>query len=583
MHPGRNGSVADRVSRFTTERLPRACLRLADAADRPAIYRLRHEVYARELGQHPINAAGRLSDALDERNDYIVADYDGVLAGFVSLTPPGGRYSVDKYVERDELPFPADELWEVRLLTVAEPWRNTPLASLLMHAAFRYVESRGGERIVAIGRREVLPLYRKAGFEPLGRSIDSGAVRFELMTVTVDGARRAVERRKTLVDWLVRQVDWRLPFAVHAPAACFHGGAFWDALGPRFDGLERRGRIITADVLDAWFPPAPGVIAALREDLPFLLRTSPPTDCGGLLSAISAARGVPRECLVPGAGSSSLIFLAFLHWCQPSTRALLLDPTYGEYAHVLERVIGCRVDRLPLSRETGYRLDLDELVLRLRQHYDLVVLVNPNSPTGQHVPRCDLEAVLRTAPRSTRIWIDETYVEYAGRDQSLEAFAAAQDQVVVCKSMSKVYALSGARVAYLVGSRGLMAELRARTPPWAVSLPAQLAAVRSLEDPAYYADRYQETHRLRSDLSAVLHDRFPDWDVLPGIANFQLCHLPQRGPTAADVVRRCRQQGVFLRDAGSMSPHLGEHTLRIAVRNAEENRRIISTLELTAS
>src|SRR5205085_4484533 len=137
-------------------------------------------------------------------------------------------------------------------------------------------------------------------------------------------------------------------------------------------------------------------------------------------------------------------------------------------------------------------------------NYDLMVLVNPNSPTGRHISRSHLEDVLRRAPLGTRVWIDETYVEYAGADQSLESFAARSENVIVCKSMSKVYALSGARVAYLCAGAHQLEELRAITPPWVVSLPAQVAAVRALQDPSYYADRYRETAALRQELSLRL-------------------------------------------------------------------------------
>src|SRR5262249_33508080 len=154
--------------------------------------------------------------------------------------------------------------------------------------------------------------------------------------------------------------------------------------------------------------------------------------------------------------------------------------------------------------------------------YDLIVLVNPNSPTGRHVPREKLERVLRKAPARTRVWIDETYVEYAGPNESLERFAAGSLNVVVCKSMSKVYALSGARAAYLCGASGMMDDLRAINPPWAVGLLAQVAAVAAMQDPDYYAARYTETHRLRHELAEQI-SRFIGWEVLPGVANFLLC------------------------------------------------------------
>src|SRR5439155_18190815 len=129
-----------------------------------------------------------------------------------------------------------------------------------------------------------------------------------------------------------------------------------------------------------------------------------------------------------------------------------------------------------------------------------VVIVNPNSPTGRHMSGKNLEAALRETPSQTRIWIDETYVEYAGENESLEQFAAISENVIVCKSMSKVYALSGARAAYLCAGPHQLEALRAITPPWVISLPAQVAAVRALRDPGYYAVRYAETAALRDDL-----------------------------------------------------------------------------------
>src|SRR6185295_17896020 len=103
-----------------------------------------------------------------------------------------------------------------------------------------------------------------------------------------------------------------------------------------------------------------------------------------------------------------------------------------------------------------YRVDVSALCDRIRKgRHELVIIVNPNSPTGQHVPREGLESMLKRIPPRTRIWIDETYIEYAGPEQSLEQFAVRRDNVVICKSMSKVYALSGMRVAYLCGNPGI--------------------------------------------------------------------------------------------------------------------------------
>lgn len=546
--------------------------------DREEIYRIRHDIYARELRQHQTNAAGRLTDALDDHNLYLVARCGGALAGFVSITPPTApALSIDKYVARSALPYAVDDgLYEIRLLTVLRPHRGQNVAMLLMYGAFRWVESHGGRQIAAIGRREVLDLYLKAGLRSIGRSTTSGEVTYEFLHVTIDELRARADDFADLFKRLESRTDWRLQFPFHQPAPCFHGGAFFEAVGEHFDDLSRHQNIINADVLDAWFSPAPGVLQALQAELPWLLRTSPPTACSGLVQAIAEARGVAPANLLPGGGSSDLIFRAFRQWLTPRSHALILDPTYGEYAHVLEKVIRCRVDRLPLEPAHGWAVDLDRLEAALADRYDLVVLVNPNSPTGRHVPREDLERLLRRAPSSTRVWVDETYVDYVGAGESLEHFAAKSENIVVCKSMSKVYALSGARVAYLCAGPHQLEELRAITPPWVVSLPAQVAAVRALASRAYYADRYAETRRLRAALAAALSAL--GWDVLPGVANFLLARLPARGPDAETLVRACRQHGLFLRNAALMGTSLGSHAVRIAVKDAATNARMVEII-----
>jgi histidinol-phosphate/aromatic aminotransferase/cobyric acid decarboxylase-like protein len=354
---------------------------------------------------------------------------------------------------------------------------------------------------------------------------------------------------------------------------CYHGGAFFEAVGDDFATLERSRTVVNADVLDAWFPPSPVAIAAVRRYLPWLLRTSPPTGCEGLTRAIAGARRVDPAHVLPAGGSSTLIFLALRQWLTLRSRVLLLDPTYGEYAHVLHNVIGCHVERLALARENGYAVDPDRLFAAIGRQHDLVIIVNPNNPTGAHVPRDVLEDVLSRIPARTKVWVDEAYVDYVGAEQSLERFATRTDNVVVCKSMSKVYALSGARVAYLCGAARLVAELRPLLPPWAVSLPGQVAAVAALRDPMYYARRYRETHRLRERLAEMLRAAGAG-DVVPSVANWILCHLAPDGPAAADVVARCREQGVFLRDVGPMGSRLGTHALRTAVKDDATNARI---------
>lgn len=555
-------------------------LRAATPEDLEWIHELRHRVYARELGQHVPDPSGRLRDGLDGDNVYLVAARGADRIGFVSLTPPWlGRYALDKYLTRDELPLLTEgDLFEVRILTVEPRWRTTAAAPLLMYAALRWIAARGGRRVVAMGRTELLTMYLAAGLRPVGRTVHSGALTFEVLTGSVTELTKVtMDRYGTMLERLRSEVDWRLdmPFAPR-PDGCEHGGASFTAIGTDFRSLHRRHQVVAADVLDAWFPSAPGVRAALAEDPAWAARTSPPTGAEGLLAEIATARELQTETLAVGAGSSDLIFRAFGQWLTPQSRVLLMDPGYGEYAHVTERVIGCRVDRFRLRREDGWRIDPARLSAAVASgRYDLVVVVNPNNPTGRHAPAAELRSVIAAAPARTRWWIDEAYLGYVDLTESLAGLAATDPRVVVCSSLSKMYALSGMRAAYLVAEPTTAARLRLRTPPWPVSLPAQLAAVAALRDPAYYSDCWLRTHALRRQLAADLAGLDEAVVVEEGVANFLTVTLPSGGPSAAQVVNECRRRDVYLRDLSPLSSAYQGRTVRIAVKDTAENARIV--------
>jgi histidinol-phosphate/aromatic aminotransferase/cobyric acid decarboxylase-like protein len=188
----------------------------------------------------------------------------------------------------------------------------------------------------------------------------------------------------------------------------------------------------------------------------------------------------------------------------------------------------------------------------------------------------ELQSIIEATPSSTRFWIDETYIEYVGSAHSLEQFGCQRKNVVVCKSMSKGYALSGVRSAYLCASPEILEPLRALTPPWAVSLPGQVAAVKALEDPDYYQAQYQATALARESMARDLQEL--GLEVIPSVANFLLTFLPADGPTAAQVIQHCRRSGVHLRDASNMGSALGTHALRTAVKSPQQNSQIVTAI-----
>lgn len=505
---------------------PVPCVELVtDEAVRVEIYKARHQVYALELGQYPANSEGQLKDDTDAYNHYIVGTVHGTVAGFIAITPPGHRKAMEKHQ------LSADpSAYELRLLTVLKRYRGQGLSNVLMYAAIRFVEASGGDLVDVCARKEVVPLYQAVGLSATSSTTYGvGAVQYVHMRAPLARIRAAIGLRRP-------RCTWKLPMGMEPYQPCVHGGA-------GLDTLSVDPSAVNSDVLDAWFPPPPGVLESVTlEDL----RTTPPARASDLVDALSSARGVPPETLVLGAGSSDLIYRAFYAWLTPASSVLLVTPTYAEYEHIL-KTIGCAVTACALDAVPA-------------GHFDLAVVVNPNSPTGVYTALPPISA--------HRIWVDETYIDYMDASLSLEREVLARINLVVCKSMSKAYGLSGMRVGYLCSHPVNLESIRARTPPWIVSRVAQKVAVHALRNPEYYLQRYRETADLRARLTEGL--RRCEWQVTEGsVANFVLCRPPF---PLAPFLEFAARSGVHLRT-------IDERTLRIAVQAPAALHTIMRTVE----
>jgi histidinol-phosphate/aromatic aminotransferase/cobyric acid decarboxylase-like protein len=111
-------------------------------------------------------------------------------------------------------------------------------------------------------------------------------------------------------------------------------------------------------------------------------------------------------------------------------------------------------------------------------------------------------------------------------------------------------------------------------PPWAVSLPAQVAAIEALNDPTYYERRYRQTHTLRTQLVHEL-SQCSQVHVYPSITNFVLVETQS---SAQEILDHMRKSNVFVRNCDSMGFRFADRYLRIAVKRRVENVRIVKAL-----
>ncbi|MDH4187640.1 MAG: threonine-phosphate decarboxylase CobD [Nitrospira sp.] len=301
----------------------------------------------------------------------------------------------------------------------------------------------------------------------------------------------------------------------------------------------------------------------------------PDPDCWQIRAVLAQECGVDPNMILVGNGSTELIHL--LPQVLEFKSALIIGPTFEEYAKALTDA-GSSFQYVHAGREDGFRPPLSEAVGKLssrRSSFDAVFLCNPNNPTGQVLTRQVVREFAEAVARQ-RAWlvVDEAFIDYCPA-QSVVSLANEFPRMVVLRSLTKFYAMPGLRIGYLAGDSKVVARLKNRQPPWSVNSLAQEAALAVLRDPAYAAKSrsFMKSERARFQRSLRT---LPGLRVYPSAANFVQVELPA-AVDAVEVAEQLVVEKLLVRDC-SMLPGLSNRMIRLAVRTAKENRRLISAL-----
>ncbi len=292
----------------------------------------------------------------------------------------------------------------------------------------------------------------------------------------------------------------------------------------------------------------------------------PEPDCVRLREQIGNSLAVESDQIIFGNGATELVFL--MAAALRPKRALLFAPTYAEYEEAL-LAYGCECRYYPLKEENGF-LPEEDFWERITPELDLVVICNPNNPTGRLLGRDFIAGVLERCRKTGSIlFLDESFMELTGKKEeaSAEPFLRSE-QLLLLKSMTKTYAMAGLRLGYAAGgSRELMERMDRYKPSWNVSIPAQAAGEAALSEEAYLERSVRYIEGERKFLLDGLR-QFP-LQVYDGAANY-LFFSGRR----EDLKEALLEQGILIRDCRNYRG-LGAGHYRIAVRTREENRLLI--------
>jgi len=339
-------------------------------------------------------------------------------------------------------------------------------------------------------------------------------------------------------------------------------------------GLPRES-IVRFDVNTSPLPP--DLSDVLGQPFDPVLSEYPPSDYASLVAAAAETYGVSPDEILPTAGADEAVDLTARAFLSEGSVAVAPEPTYAMYG-IVSRQRGARFVGVPRRpAEEGFAIDAAGLAEAARSA-SLVWLCEPNNPTGTVEPLERIEALLgrlasdaaasgREAPA---VAVDEAYAEFVGR--SVLGLRASYPRLVVVRTMSKAYALAGARVGFAIARPDVLAPVVSFRAPASVSTVSAALCTAALRRPELAGDNVtrlvEQRTRLATQLSAL------GWQPYPSETNFILFRFSsvKAAAVAAEALLVC---GLVPRTFGPDHP-LAD-CLRLTVRSAQENDRLIAT------
>lgn len=286
-----------------------------------------------------------------------------------------------------------------------------------------------------------------------------------------------------------------------------------------------------------------------------------------LRDELAAWHGVSRENVIVGNGGDELLYNFLLAFGGPDRTLVNVPPTFSEYAFFASLTqTGVR----DVWRDPETLLPRADELVAAAGEASLVILTSPNNPTGDVAA---LELVARVCDACPGlVMVDEAYGEFAGPATSAEALLSEHDNLLVLHTLSKAFALAGARCGYVIAAPDVIDALAAVRQIYSVNVLTQAAALAAVRARAEFDPTVEKIVSERSRLHESLA-RVEGVRVWPSEGNFVLARM-----AGASRVRErlCDERSILVRDF-SYAPGLAD-CLRITVGTPEENDAVIEAL-----
>lgn len=327
-------------------------------------------------------------------------------------------------------------------------------------------------------------------------------------------------------------------------------------LSERFAGLTaytpgeqpRDQEYIKLNTNESPYPPSPEVFRRLSEVEIAKLNLYPDPTGRALKEKLAGLYGVDTENVFLSNGSDEILNFAFMAFCDKENGVIFPDISYGFYP-VYAELYGIPALEAPLKED--FSVDYHDYLNAGR----MVVIANPNAPTGMTISLSQIEEILKTN-RDHVVLIDEAYVDFGG--ESAVPLTKKYDNLLVAQTYSKSRSMAGARLGFAIGNAELIADLekiKFSTNPYNINRLTLAAGEAAADSDAYYKENAGRIIKTREDTAEKLQKL--GFTVLPSKANF---FFAKSGELDGETLyQELKKKGVLVR-------HFGKDRIRDYVR-----------------
>lgn len=296
----------------------------------------------------------------------------------------------------------------------------------------------------------------------------------------------------------------------------------------------------------------------------------PDPEYSALREMIARRYGIAADSILLGGGATELLYLA--PRALKTRNGLTLAPAYADYADAL-RLAGAQVARLSLDPQNGFTYDYDAISAEIGKGRDMLIIGNPNNPTGSAVAVETMRGLMEERQSSAFV-IDESFADFS---PGISILPDLPPNGIVLRSFTKFFGIPGLRAGFVVAHPDVIRKLSAVKEPWTLNSIAEHFCRRLLDGGMKEEGIRDETARGRKFLFEAL-SAVEGLVVYPSPANFLLARVSSKKATAAGLRKvLLEKDGILIRDCGNFEG-LDPYWFRVAVRGRADNEKLASAI-----